>query len=138
MTDTNRVKIKADVMWAYLDRKNDMSNKYQVDLCNLSDGAVSALESMGLAVGQKDGKGYFITCKSKNPIRAYDKNGEEIEGVGIGNGSQAVALVSFYDWTWKNKEGRSPSLKKLVVTELVSYDGDGEVEPVGVDDDEIL
>jgi len=138
MTDTNRVKIKADVMWAYLDRKNDMSNKYQVDLCNLSDGAVSALESMGLAVGQKDGKGYFITCKSKNPIRAYDKNGEEIEGVGIGNGSQAVALVSFYDWTWKNKEGRSPSLKKLVVTELVSYDGDGEAEPVGVDDDEIL
>lgn len=138
MNDTQRVKIKADVMWAYLDRKNDMSNKYQVDLCNLSDGAVSALESMGLTVSQKDGKGYFITCKSKNPIRAYDKNGEEIEGVGIGNGSQAVALVSFYDWTWKNKEGRSPSLKKLVVTELVSYDGDGEVEAVAVDDDEIL
>lgn len=138
MNDTQRVKIKADVMWAYLDRKNDMSDKYQVDLCNLSDGAVSALESMGLTVSQKDDKGYYITCKSKNPIRAYDKNGEELEGVAVGNGSQAVALVSFYDWVFKNKEGRSPSLKKLVITELVSYEDGGEVEAVTVDDDEIL
>lgn len=138
MNDTQRVKIKADVMWAYLDRKNDMSDKYQVDLCNLSDGAVSALESMGLAVSQKDDKGYYITCKSKNPIRAYDKNGEELEGVAIGNGSQAVALVSFYDWVFKNKEGRSPSLKKFVITELVSYEDGGEVETVTADDDEIL
>ena len=66
MNDTQRVKIKADVMWAYLNRKNEMSDRYQVDLCNLSDGAVSALESMGLTVNQKDGKGYFITCKSTN------------------------------------------------------------------------
>jgi hypothetical protein len=138
MNDTQRVKIKADVMWAFLDRKNDMSDKYQVDLCNLSDGAVSALESMGLAVSQKEGKGYYITCKSKNPIRAYDKSGEELEGISIGNGSQAVALVSFYDWVFKNKEGRSPSLKKLVITELVSYDDGGEAPAISVDDDEIL
>ena len=43
----DRVKIKADIMWAYLDRMNDMSQKYQVDLCNLSDAAVSALEGNG-------------------------------------------------------------------------------------------
>jgi hypothetical protein len=138
MTDTQRVKIKADVMWAYLDRKNDMSQKYQVDLCNLSDSAVSALESMGLAVGQKDGKGYYITCKSNNPIRAYDKNGEVMEGIGVGNGSQSVALVSFYDWSWKNKAGRSPSLKKLVVTDLVSFEGDAGEESVSMDDGELL
>lgn len=138
MTDTNRVKIKADVMWAYLDRKNEMSNKYQVDLCNLSDGAVSALESMGLTVGQKDDKGYYITCKSNNQIRAYDGNGEVIDGIGIGNGSQAVALVSFYDWSWKNKQGRSPSLKKLVVTDIVTYEGDGAGDAEPMDGDEIL
>lgn len=138
MNDTQRVKIKADVMWAYLDRKNEMSNKYQVDLCNLSDGAVSALESMGLTVGQKEGKGYYITCKSNNQIRAYTESGDELEGVGIGNGSQAVALVSFYDWSWKAKSGRSPSLKKLVITELVSYEGDAGEDPVSMDDDEIL
>ena len=138
MNDTSKVKIKADIMWAYMDRKNEMSNKYQVDLCNLSDSAVSALESMGLAVGQKEGKGYFITCKSNNAIRAYDRNGEVIEGIGIGNGSQSVALVGFYDWNWKNKAGRSPSLKKLVVTELVSFEGDASDEAVSMDDDEIL
>ena len=138
MTDTQRVKIKADVMWAYLDRKNEMSNKYQVDLCNLSDSAVSALESMGLTVNQKDEKGYYITCKSNNPIRAYDSNGELLEGIGVGNGSQAIALVGFYDWSWKAKSGRSASLKKLAITDLVSYEGDaGDVE-VSMDDDEIL
>jgi hypothetical protein len=93
---------------------------------------------MGLTVGQKDGKGYYITCKSNNPIRAYDKNGEVMEGIGVGNGSQSVALVSFYDWSWKNKAGRSPSLKKLVVTDLVSFEGDVGEESVSMDDGELL
>jgi len=137
MPDTQRVKIKADVMWAYLDRKNEMSNKYQVDLCNLSDSAVSALESMGLTVNQKDEKGYFVTCKSNNPIRAYDSNGEVLDGIGVGNGSQSIALVGFYDWSFNAKKGRSASLKKLVITDLVSYEGDAGGE-AAMDDDEIL
>jgi len=137
MNETSKVKIKADIMWAYMDRKNEMSSKYQVDLCNLSDSAVSALESMGLAVGQKEGKGYFITCKSNNPIRAYDSNGEVLEGIGLGNGSQSIALVGFYDWSFNAKKGRSASLKKLVITDLVSYEGDAGGEAV-MDDDEIL
>jgi len=123
---TERVKIKADVMWAYLEKPNDMSGKYQVDLCNLSDPAVAALEDMGIAVRQKEDKGYFITCKSSNPIKAYDKNGDQLDAT-VGNGSGAIAMVGFYEWTFKNKEGRSPSLKKLVITDLVSYD---DAEPV--------
>jgi hypothetical protein len=132
---TERVKIKADVMWAYLDKQNDMSGKYQVDLCNLSDPAVAALEDMGIAVRQKEDKGYFITCKSSNPIKAYDKNGDQLDAT-VGNGSGAIAMVGFYEWTFKNKEGRSPSLKKLVITDLVSYD---DAEPVEeLDSAEIL
>lgn len=135
MENTNRVKIKADIMWAYLDKQNDMSGKYQVDLCNLSDPAVKALEDMGLAVRQKEDKGFFITCKSNNPIRAFDSDGDVLEGITIGNGSKAVALISTYNWTWKNKEGVSPSLRKLVIDELVSYEG----EPIAeTDDDEVL
>ena len=134
---TERVKIKADIMWAYLDKPNDMSQKYQVDLCNLSDPAVKALEDMGITPRQKDDKGYFITCKSSQPIKAFDKAGDVIEGVSIGNGSKAVALVGSYTWTWKNKEGVSPSLKKLVVDELVAYEGEGVSEAI-VDDDEVL
>lgn len=135
MEDTNRVKVKADIMWAYLDKPNDMSQKYQVDLCNLSDPAVKAIEGMGITVRQKEDKGYFITCKSSNPIRAFDSDGDVLEGITIGNGSKAVALLSSYTWNWKGKEGVSPSLRKLVIDELVAYEG----EPVAeADDDEIL
>jgi hypothetical protein len=42
------VKIKADIMWAYLNKPNDMSGKFQVDLCNLSDKAAEALQEHGL------------------------------------------------------------------------------------------
>jgi len=134
----DRVKIKADIMWAYLDRMNDMSQKYQVDLCNLSDAAVSALEGMGISVAQKEGKGYYITCKSKNEIRAYGSDGDEIEGKIVGNGSKAVALIEPYAWTWKNKEGVSASLKKLVITDLQKYESDVEQVAIQEDDDEIL
>jgi hypothetical protein len=47
---TDAVKIKADIMWAYLDKVNDMSGKFQVDLCNLSDKAAAALQDIGLRV----------------------------------------------------------------------------------------
>jgi hypothetical protein len=137
MENTQRVKIKADVMWAYMDKPNDMSGKYQVDLANLSDPAVKALEDMGITVRQKEGKGFFITCKSTQPIKAFDKAGDVIEGVSIGNGSKAIALVGYYDWSYGAKTGKSPSLKKLVIDELVSYEGAEAPEAV-IDDDEVL
>lgn len=130
---TAPIKLRADVMWAYLNTPNEMSGKYQVDLCNLSPAAVKALEGMGIEVRNKEDRGYYITCKSQNPIRAYDDSGLEMTGVVVGNGSKAVAVVGSYAWTWKNKEGVSPSLKKLVIEELVSYE---EPDAVTVDDDD--
>jgi hypothetical protein len=123
MESTQRVKISADVMWAYMDKPNDMSGKYQIDLCQLSDAAVNALEGMGITVRQKEDKGYFITCKSNNPIRAYATNGDTLEGISIGNGSKAVAMITPYAWKYQKKEGVSPSLRKLVINELVTYEG---------------
>ena len=137
MENTQRIKLKADLMWAYLDKPNDMSGKYQVDLCNLSDAAVNALEGMGISVRQKEDKGFFITCKSTNPIRAYDRDGDAIDGISIGNGSKAVAMVGSYSWNFNNKEGTSPSLKKLVVEELVAYESEPDVAQMD-DDDDIL
>lgn len=130
---SNPIKLKADVMWANLDIRNEMSGKYQVDLCNLSAGATQALRDMGIEVKNKDDKGDFITCKSNNPIRAYDANGLELDGVSVGNGSKAIAVIGSYAWSFRNKEGVSPSLKKLVITELVSYT---DAEPVSIDDDD--
>jgi len=125
---TDAVKIKADIMWAYLNKPNELSGKYQVDLCNLSDKAAKALEEMGLEIKQKEGKGNYITCKSTRPIVAFDDGGSAIDGGILGNGSKAVALVGSYEWAYQRKKGVSPALRKLVITELVQYNGVSEAE----------
>lgn len=123
--NTEAVKVKAEIMWAFLNKPNEMSGKFQVDLCNLSDKAVGALEEMGIEVKTKEGKGAYITCKSKRPIIAYDDGGTVLEGDILGNGSKAAAVVEPYEWAFKGKKGISPSLKKMVITELVPYTGGG-------------
>jgi hypothetical protein len=118
--DIKPVRIEATLMWPFLDKPNDMSGKYQVDLTNLSEKAVRALEDMGITVRNKEGKGFFITAKSNHTIKALDKNGDEVLAH-IGNGTKAVCVLGAYSWTFKNKKGVSPSLKKLVITDLVTY-----------------
>ena len=134
MAETQSVKIKADVMWAQLDKVNEMSGKYQINLTNISDAAVVALEEMGITVAEKEGQGRYITCKSSIPIKAFDNDGIELTGVKIGNGSKAKAIITAYEWKYKNKKGVSPSLKKLVITDLVEYGGGG----ADLDDEEVL
>ncbi len=129
------VKVVAKAMWACLSKPNDLSGKYQIDLCNLSEKAVEALQDMGVEVRSRpdqDDKGYFITCKSVRPIVAQFPDGSVVDSL-IGNGSTVRATIGTYEWTFKNKKGISPSLKKLVVTELVEYD---DAEDVDEDDDE--
>lgn len=131
------LKIKATVMWAFLDQRNEMSGAYQVDLCDLSKAAVQALTDMGIDVKHKDERGYYITAKSKNyAIEALTPDGGRIpEGVKIGNGSKATAIVSAYSWTFKNKKGVSPSVKKLVITDLIKYIGkSSDDDAIDVDD----
>jgi hypothetical protein len=140
MTDEKKkVKIKCDIYWAQLNKMNDLSGAYQVNLCNLSDAAAEALEEMGISVNQDSEKkadmGKYITCKSREkPMKAFDVDGDEITE-DIGNGSKAKALVTAYHWTHKNKKGISPSLIKLVVTDLVEYSGAGNIN---ADDEDVL
>lgn len=135
---SDKLKIKADVYWASLNRKNEMADAYTVDLCNLSDKAVAALEDMGISVQEntekKPEQGKYITCKSQRPIKAYDTDGDEIIE-DIGNGSKAVCMIGSYAWTYKNKKGVSPSLAKLVVTDLVAYAGGADLS---ADDEDVL
>ena len=132
---TDAVKIKADIMWAFLDKVNDMSGKFQVDLCNLSDKAANALQEIGLEVKFKEGKGKYITCKSTRPIYAFDDGGSQIEAQ-VGNGSKGVALVGTFSWAYQKKKGVSPALKRLVITDMLEYGG----QPVGelISEDDLL
>lgn len=135
---SDKLKLKADVFWASLNRKNEMADAYMVDLCNLSDKAVAALEDMGISVQEnlekKPEQGKYITCKSQRPIKAFDTDNEEIVE-DIGNGSKAICMVGSYPWTYKNKKGVSPSLAKLVITDLVVYAAGGNIS---ADDEDVL
>lgn len=128
------VQVKAVVYWAQLDTVNDLSGKYQVDLCHLSDRAVAALEEEGVDVKFKDDRQSYITCKSTHPIRAVDADGASLEGINIGNESQAVATIGFYAWDFKGKKGVSPSLNRFVITDLVTYEADDNDEPFNPED----
>jgi len=134
------VKIQAEVQWAFFDRVNEMSGKFQCDLANLSDVAVKALEEIGLAPRKREDKpekGWFLTVKSNYAIQPYDKAGNEVKDT-VGNGSKAIALIKPYEWKWKNKNGVSASLAKIVITDLVKYNADGDVADDNLDDDNIL
>ena len=135
MSDIKPVKLNAEINWAFFDKVSDMSGKYQVDLCNLSKQAVEALEAIGVAVRQREDKpekGWFVTVKSNNPIKPVDEKGNHITAL-VANGSKATALVTAYNWTWKNKSGVSPSLMKIVITDLKEY-----VPETAEADDDIL
>lgn len=136
MSEAN-INIKCELYWPNLTRKNQLANKYTVDLALLSDEAVTALEDMGLKVNNKgDERGYYITCKSNNKYRAFHPDGKEVlivdrtpldeeddpqMGVTVANGSKAKCLVSFYDWEYMKKKGRSPTLRRMVISDLVEY-----------------
>lgn len=135
---SDKLKIKADVYWACLSRKNELADAYTVDLCNLSDKAVAALEDMGISVQEnaekKPEQGRYITCKSQRPIKAFDTDGDEI-AEDVGNGSKAVCMIGAYQWSFKAKKGVSPSLAKLVITDLVEYAAGGNIS---ADDEDVL
>ncbi len=152
------VKVSAKIMWCFHNRVNDMADKYTIDFYDLSEAAVEALEEMGISVKFEDPKdvekenkaaakkdkdakpkvarSYYITCKSKNPIRVRDEAQESLDDVAIGNDTEAVVTVGFYDWVnpkKKTETGRSPSARRVVVTELIPYEGsdmDDDDEPV--------
>lgn len=116
--------MKTTLYWCELNKKNKFSDKYQLVLGNLSPAAVEALSEINVEARNKgDERGYFITCKSMQPIQAKTKEGVIIpEDVLIANGSEAVAMVGSYEW--KSGEGWSPSLNKLTITDLIEYEED--------------
>ena len=136
MSEAN-INLKCQLYWPNLTMKNQLADKYTVDLALLSDEAVTALEDMGLKVNNKgDERGYYITCKSNNKYRAFQTDGEEIlikgrtplddeddpdMGVVVANGSEAKCLVGFYDWEYMKKKGRSPTLRRMVISNVVEY-----------------
>jgi hypothetical protein len=128
MSDAKPVTVKATVMWCNHNKVNEMSSKYQLELTNLSENAVKALEGIGLEVRKREDKpekGFYITCKSVRQMdKIFDKTGASLIDVAIGNGSTGTAVVGTYEWAFKNKKGLSASLIKMTIDNLVAYDAE--------------
>lgn len=119
--------IRAEVMWAFTHKPNPMNEeKYTVDLVNLSDEAKKVCAKHGVPVKNKEGKGDFITLKSNYPIKVVNKQREEVIE-GIGNGSEVLALVEPYEWTFKKQTGTNFGVRKIMVLKHIIYES-GEQE----------
>ena len=124
MQNTNQaIKIQAVAYWFSFLEKNEMSDKYQVDVSQLSEEQVDRLEGMGISVKNKgDDRGYFVTAKSSK----YAPHVEDVDGFkmtdAVGNGSKCTFIVKPYDYNFKGKTGVSLGLSKARVNDLVRYE----------------
>ena len=127
MDVTKPIPVKVDLFWAFLNEPNQMSEKYQVDLCNLSKEAVKKLMDIGIEVKndeRKPDQGFYVTAKSKMyPILAVDSDGRKID-VKVANGSKGVAFIKPYEYTFKGKKAMGVGVSKIVIQELIAYEKD--------------
>ena len=126
MSTTPKVLLKdVTLMWAALDTKNSMSDKYQVDLTNLSPDDCEKVQGLGLAIktrADRPEKGAFLTPKSLFPIVPLDKGGNPVKAT-VGNGTKADVLLTYYIPKRKppGAPDRSPTILKLTITDLLEY-----------------
>lgn len=139
MSDLKPIKISGQLYWnKYLTEFNTHFNedntKYECTLCHLSDAAAQKLEELGVKVKNKPEMGNYIVAKSKYVFEPVDEEGNKLDPKTFGNGTQAIALVTSYRHKMSAKFGAAPSIKKLIVTKVVAYEGEDGV----AEDDDIL
>ena len=128
-----RVIIKGEAMWQSLFELNEMSNRYQIDICNLDKDAIKALKSIDVEVkkgeGEKADKGYFVTAKTKRLPKVTDsaRNPWPHKMV-VGNGSIIKCSVSGYDWSYQKKTGRGCSLNSVMVIDYKPFEGQDDLD----------
>ena len=128
-----RAVVKGNAMWASLFEPNSMSDKYQVDICNLSKQDCKTIEGLGIPVrvgeGDKADKGSFITAKTKLVPKVVDsaKNAWP-ESMKIGNGSVVKCSISPYEWRYQKKTGVAASLNSIMIIDYKPYDGVDDID----------
>lgn len=137
--DMKPVKIGGELFWSnwmhqFNTKFNEDNKKYECTIGNLSEESCAALKELGIQVKEKDTMGKYIVAKSLYKFDPVDKDGKPVEIDAIGNGTKVSALVSSYRHKMSAKFGAAPSVKKLIVTELKTYNPDASDD----DDSDIL
>jgi hypothetical protein len=132
-SDNKPVRVAGELFWAnwmaeFNTKFNEDNTKYECTLGMLSDKAAEALEELGIKIKNKDTMGKFIVGKSKFVFEPVDEEGNPVDIKKIGNGTKVVALVSSYRHKMSAKFGAAPSIQKLIVTELKTYNPEGAVK----------
>lgn len=114
-------------MWAHLDKPNGLSNKYQIDICQLDKAAVKSLEAIGLEVKtggtEKPQHGRFVTPKATVQVIVVDAIKEKWDvNKLLGNGTVVNCCIRAYDYDFKGKKGVGAGLQAIQVLNYVSYD----------------
>ena len=126
MSDLKPVKIQGELFWTkwmnQLNTKfNEANDKYECTIGNISSDDAAKLTSLGIKVKNKESMGNYIVCKSKYAFKPADGKLTEIPVEDLGNGSKVVAVVGSYTHKMSKMHGNAPSLKNLMVTEVVTY-----------------
>jgi hypothetical protein len=129
MSDMKPVRITGELFWTQWMTKfntkfDEDSKKYECTIGNISAKDCEALKTLGIKIKNKEGQGNFIVAKSNYPHSAVDEDGIAVEPSTIGKGTKVAAVMSFYAHKMSKMHGNGPSIKRLIITELVSYNPD--------------
>jgi hypothetical protein len=136
--EVKSVVVVGTIIWPFLMRPNNLSEKYQFDLSRLSKTDVKKLESLGLTVKDENkeepefDRGKYITVKSKYPITRFTyKDGSEVSEdtlSTVGNETIGKFQISTYESEFNKKKFVGAQLVKGVIHDLVVYEKDGDEE----------
>lgn len=130
--------IRGKAFWTKLNRKDEFSEKYQMDVGNLAEKSKDVLISHGVHLKNKeDDRGEFITARSKWIVPIMDTEKQLIDNdVLIGNGSDVKVKVTFNkNHPFSEKHGTSMYLTKVQVVNLVTFSNDDDDSDFDDDDD---
>jgi hypothetical protein len=128
-----QVTIKGELFWTrdmnnFNTKFNPDNTKYQCTIGNISDADAKKLEGLGIKIKHKDTQGNFIVGKSNYLFTPFDTKGKPVEIDSLGNGSKVTAEVTSYEHRMTAAHGMAPSIKKLIVNEVVTYNPEAVAE----------
>lgn len=111
-------------MYPALARQNRMTGKYSMDITQLDDETVKALEEEGVNVKESDDKGRWILVKSDYKPKVKDTKGNDVPDEviqKIGNGSKVSIPLKVYMTEYKKKKYYKVSLGTVFLRKLEEF-----------------
>jgi hypothetical protein len=129
-TANKPIRIAGELFWSRWMKEfntafDETNKRFECTFGMLSEKACEALAELDIRVKSKDSMGKFIVSKSYKGFTVVDEDGNPIDPAKIGNGSKAIAFVYPYSHKMTAKHGHSPSITKIIVTELKTYNPEG-------------